>query len=67
MLPFWLSIGALSLVQAALVAAPTAALRPLLGRLRSRWWALVLPLSIVVVIAAIALDSASPTSSPTWR
>jgi hypothetical protein len=59
-LPFWLSIGALSLVQAALVALPG---RPttlsLLGRLQGRWWALVLPLSIVVAIGAIALDSAS--------
>ena len=59
MLPFWLSIGALSLVQAALVAAPRPATEPLLTRLRSQWWALVLPLSIVVVIAAVALDSAT--------
>lgn len=59
MLPFWLSIGVLSLVQAALVAAPKAPATALLDRLRSRWWALVLPLSIVVVISAIAIDSAS--------
>ncbi|HET7418498.1 MAG TPA: hypothetical protein VFJ61_12830 [Solirubrobacterales bacterium] len=59
MLPFWLSIGVLSLVQAALVAAPRPPLLTLLARLQSRWWALVLPLSIVVVISAIALDSAS--------
>jgi hypothetical protein len=59
LLPFWLSIGVLSLVQAVLVAAPTAPPSSLLGHLQSRWWALVLPLSIVVVIAAIALDSAS--------
>lgn len=59
MLPFWLSIGVLSLVQAALVAAPRAPATRLLERLRSRWWALVLPLSIVVVISAIALESAS--------
>jgi hypothetical protein len=58
LLPFWLSIGALSLVQAALVAAPRAPLSTLLEGLQSRWWALVLPLSIVVVVAAIALDSA---------
>ncbi|HET7507821.1 MAG TPA: hypothetical protein VFJ53_05630 [Solirubrobacterales bacterium] len=58
MLPFWLSIGALSLVQASLVAAPKPPLPALLGRLQSRWWALVLPLSIVVVISGIALDSA---------
>ncbi len=59
MLPFWLSIGALSLVQALLVALPRAPSTLVLGRLRSRWWALVLPLSIVVVISAIALESAS--------
>jgi hypothetical protein len=59
LLPFWLSIGVLSLVQAALVAAPKPPLPVLLERLQSRWWALVLPLSIVVVISAVALDSAS--------
>ncbi|HET9593589.1 MAG TPA: hypothetical protein VFP17_11805, partial [Solirubrobacterales bacterium] len=59
MLPFWLSIGVLSLVQAVLVAAPRPPLPALLERLQSRWWALVLPLSILVVISAIALDSAS--------
>lgn len=59
MLPFWLSIGVLSLVQAALVAAPRAPSPALVQRLHSRWWALVLPLSIVVVVSAIALESAS--------
>ncbi len=59
MLPFWLSIGVLSLVQALLVATPKPPAPVLLERLQSRWWALVLPLSIVVVISAIALDSAS--------
>jgi hypothetical protein len=59
LLPFWLSIGALSLVQAGLVAAPKPPLPSLLERLQSRWWALVLPLSIVVVVSAVALDSAS--------
>jgi hypothetical protein len=58
-LPFWLSIGALSLVQAALVAAPRAPSPILARQLHSRWWALVLPLSIVVVVSAIALESAS--------
>ena len=56
-MPFWLSIGALSLVQAALVAAPRPTFSSILDRLRSRWWALVLPLSIVVVIAAVAAES----------
>ena len=59
MLPFWLSIGVLSLVQAALVAAPKPPWLTLLRRLRSSWWTLVLPLSIVVVVASIALESAS--------
>jgi hypothetical protein len=58
LLPFWLSIGALSLLQAALVATPRPAVSPLLAGLRSSSWALVLPLSIVVVVAAIALESA---------
>jgi hypothetical protein len=59
MLPFSLSIGILSLAQASLIAAARPAAAPALAALRSRWWALVLPASIVVVIAAIALDSAS--------
>ena len=59
MLPFWLSIGVLSLVQALLVTLPKPPSLALLEGLQSRWWALVLPLSIVVVISAIALDSAS--------
>jgi hypothetical protein len=59
LLPFWLSIGVLSLVQALLVALPRAPALWLRERLGSRWWALALPLSIVVVISAIALDSAT--------
>jgi hypothetical protein len=57
LLPFWISIGFLSLVQAALVAAPKAARSEPLARLASRWWALVLPLSLGLVVAAIALES----------
>jgi hypothetical protein len=59
MLPFSVSIAILSLLQAALVAAPRPAGAPALAGLRSRWWALVLPASIVVAIGAVALDSAS--------
>ncbi len=60
MLPFWLSIGFLSLVQGVLVALPRSPIEiPLLSRLGGRWWALVLPLSIVVVIGGIALDESS--------
>jgi hypothetical protein len=58
-LPFWLSIGCLSLLQALLVALPRPAHLPALNRLRSGWWALWLPLPIAAVIGAIALDSAS--------
>jgi hypothetical protein len=60
MLPFWLSIGFLSAVQGVLVALPRRPVEiPLLSRLGGRWWALVLPLSIVVVIGGIALDESS--------
>ncbi len=59
MLPFSLSIGILSLAQASLVAVPRPAALPALSGLRSRWWALVLPVSIITAITAIALDSAS--------
>jgi hypothetical protein len=58
-LPFWLSIGALSLLQALLVALPRPAELPALARLRSGWWALWLPLPIAVVVGAIALDNTS--------
>jgi len=59
LLPFWLSIGVLSLVQAALVAAPRPPSPIVVRRFHSRWWGLALPLSIVVVVSAIALESAS--------
>ncbi|MGE5408633.1 MAG: hypothetical protein ACM3NV_08475 [Syntrophothermus sp.] len=57
MLPFWLSIGFLSLTQALVVALPRPPSRTLLSGLRSRWWALLPPLSIAVVIAAVARAS----------
>lgn len=56
-MPFWLSIGCLSLVQALLVALPRPAVVPALTRLRSGWWALWLPLPIAATIGVIALDS----------
>jgi hypothetical protein len=64
-LPFWLSIGCLSLVQALLVALPRPAELPALSRLRSGWWALWLPLPLAATIGAIALDSGS-ASFFTW-
>jgi hypothetical protein len=63
MLPFWISISILGLVQAGLVALPRSPLpdlpEPL--RLRSRWWALVPAGSILLVIAVVELDAASAT------
>src|ERR1700710_3153421 len=60
MIPFWLSIGFLSFVQGVLVGLPRPTVEiPLLSRVGGRWWALVLPLSIVVVIGGIALDESS--------
>ncbi|MEX2108348.1 MAG: hypothetical protein WD827_05635 [Solirubrobacterales bacterium] len=59
---FAVSIATLSLLQAALVALPRSPLLALpLKGLRSRWWALVPALSIVVVIAVIELSSDSAT------
>ncbi len=64
MLPFWLSIGLLGLLQAALVALPRSPLPDLPPplRLRSRWWALVPAGSILAVIAVIELDTNSATA-----
>jgi hypothetical protein len=64
MLPFWISISLLGLVQAALVALPRSPLPELPPplRLRSRWWALVPAGSILLVIAVIELDSDSATA-----
>jgi prepilin signal peptidase PulO-like enzyme (type II secretory pathway) len=53
---FALSIAALSLLQASLIGLPTrVASSRALAFARSRWWALVMPASIVVVIGAIAV------------
>jgi hypothetical protein len=58
---FAVSISILGLVQAALVALPAPRSFPWLDGLRSRWWALIPALSIVVVVAVIELDSDSAT------
>jgi hypothetical protein len=61
--PFWLSIGLLSLAQGALVALPGARPIPLLGHLRSRAWAAIPPLSVIVfVFVARAAERASAQS-----
>jgi hypothetical protein len=60
MLPFWTSIGLLSLAQGALVAVPRAMAVPRLARLRGRRWALIPPLSVVAfVLVARAAERAS--------
>jgi hypothetical protein len=60
MLPFWLSIGVLSLVQGASVALPGAGGLGALRRLRGRRWALIPPLSVIgFVFVARAAENAS--------
>jgi hypothetical protein len=59
---FAVSISILGLLQAALVALPGSLPKLPLTGLRSRWWALVPALSIVVVIAIIELESDSATA-----
>jgi hypothetical protein len=56
---FAVSIAFLSVAQAAIVALPGSPPRLPLDRMRSRWWALVPPASIVVVIGLIALYQSS--------
>src|SRR3954447_16806602 len=56
---FAVSIAFLSVAQAAIVALPGTPPRLPLDRMRSRWWALVPPASIVVVIGLIALYQSS--------
>jgi hypothetical protein len=56
MLPFWVSIGLLSLAQGALVALPRVPDAVGLARLRGRRWALIPPLSVLgfVLVAGVA-------------
>lgn len=56
MLPFWVSIAGLSLLQGAIVSLPAKLEAPVLRRLRTGGWALVLPASVLgfVAIAAAA-------------
>ncbi|MGH2902010.1 MAG: hypothetical protein ACRDK7_00215 [Solirubrobacteraceae bacterium] len=59
-LPFWISIAVLSLVQGASVAIPGGGGLPALRRLRGRRWALIPPLSIVgFVFVARGAEAAS--------
>jgi hypothetical protein len=63
MLPFWLSIGVLSLTQSSLVALPCTLSPPWLARRRSRLWAAIPPLSVIAfVFVARAAERASAQS-----
>jgi hypothetical protein len=63
MLPFWISISALSLSQGVTVALPGRLELPVLKLLRRRWWALVPPLSVIgFVFVARAAEKASAQS-----
>jgi hypothetical protein len=63
MLPFWLSIGLLSLAQAAVVALPGTLAIPWMQRRRSRLWAAIPPLSVIsFVFIARAAEQASAQS-----
>jgi hypothetical protein len=51
MLPFWISIGVLSLAQGVVVSVPRALNAHTLERLRARRWAAIPPLSVVAFVA----------------
>jgi hypothetical protein len=51
MLPFWISIGVLSLAQGAVVSVPRALNAHTLERLRARRWSAIPPLSVVAFVA----------------
>jgi len=53
MLPFWISIALLSLVQGALVAVPGRTSLAGLARLRGRRWAAIPPLSVIVFVFVV--------------
>jgi hypothetical protein len=59
MLPFAVSTSVLTLSQAAVVALPAARRARFLERLRSRGWALILPGSILAVVVAVGVYSAT--------
>jgi hypothetical protein len=60
MLPFWISIGLLSLSQGAVVALARVPRAPVLARLRARRWAVIPPLSVAgFVLVAGAAEHAS--------
>lgn len=69
MLPFWASIGFLSLCQAAVVALPAACSASRLGafgRLRSPWWALVPAISVIGFVLVGQLDGSGTATALTY-
>jgi hypothetical protein len=66
MLPFWLSIAVLSLVQAATVAGPSLRTLTRLRALRSGWWALIPPTSIIAFVLVGRLAAYSSAQALTY-
>jgi hypothetical protein len=66
MLPFWLSIGLLSLAQGATVALARVPRSALLDRLRGRRWALIPPLSVAVFVLVASLAEAASAKGLTY-
>jgi hypothetical protein len=66
MLPFWASIGILSLCQAAVVALPTAWLADRLRRLDSPWWALIPAASVIGFVAVGQVDGQASAAALTY-
>jgi hypothetical protein len=52
-LPFWISIGLLSLTQGAVVAVPRAVTIPKLAGLHGRTWAAILPISVIAFVLIV--------------
>jgi hypothetical protein len=66
MLPFWLSIGLLSLAQGATVALARMPRSTLLDRLRGRRWALIPPLSVAGFVLVASLAEAASAKGLTY-
>jgi hypothetical protein len=65
-LPFWISIVLLSLVQGAVVAIPRSPGLARLGRLRGRRWAAIPPLSVIAFVFAVRAAESSGAQGLTY-
>jgi hypothetical protein len=65
-LPFWVSIGVLSLCQAAVVALPAKWSPARLARLRSAWWALVPAVSVIGFVTVGQIDGHGTATALTY-